>query len=538
MPQANPGQSMPAVAKGGAATSPSLRKRPVPVTRPSPVPAPAPPPVKALRLQAPTRDQKITKEKLRKGLSSVPTKQQPKPQFSSRAISEKPGDAEAAAAAAKEAKAREVPDSPFQVWLKAGNGARPDTQTARNYLLLGAPYLGTHDYERKDAVKDAGAVWHKNPDKKEGCTHRTVRFGWYAAPNERILEALLEIEPREEPWRLYDKGMKTVYCWSPRDCPAPQTGEKVLALLVEFKVDSDARDKREREEAKARQEERERLLRERDQQAGRGGDDAAEIARLKEQYGVEWTPELGRASRSAPLLGPTAGISDATRVLRGLDLGVVEAEHVRAGRFIDAARISDVQPATRGTPNPKQAVVNDEEEGPTRDYNKEPATAPVLLFGKSHPWMIRPMTASEWESARVAHFEHDIPQPQRRHRDTRCLECKHVIMQQFGCCACAEGDREWVECAKCGTFKCNGHQWCACKFGDEAWTTHQEQGEREHQAWLDDQHELFEGSGGLDQGAPSGVGGTDDSEGLDDYNDAPGGMMGAWIGAGNGSDSD
>ena len=194
-----------------AASSPSLkRRRPVPVQRPPPK-ATTPPGKKGatsrfFKLQPPVAGQKISKERRRPGLSKGPVKQKPKPQFSTKAIGQKPGQAEAEAAAAKEAKAKAVPDSAFIAWLRAGNGNRAETQNARNYLLEGPPFLGLHDYERKEAVRDAGAVWNKNPQKQEGCTDKSIRFGWYGAPNERVLEALLELEPREKEkrgWRRH-----------------------------------------------------------------------------------------------------------------------------------------------------------------------------------------------------------------------------------------------------------------------------------------------------------------------------------------------
>tara|TARA_B110000902_G_scaffold95773_1_gene113311 strand:- start:2469 stop:4052 length:1584 start_codon:yes stop_codon:yes gene_type:complete len=432
-------------------------------------------PSKMLKLAPPKREQKPASQKRKLGFSSAAQEQQPKPQFGQQALGQKPGKEVAEAAAAAQA----TPDSAFVAWLKAGNGNRPSTQVARNYLIGGAPFLGTHDYERKQELRDIGVTWQKNPLKDEDCSDRNIKYGWYGAPNERILEALLELEPREEA-RRHDKGVKTVYAWAPRDCPTPQTGEAVCGLLIEHRVLTEERDRVERVQAKTRQVERERLLRERDQAAGRAADDSHEIARLRDQYGVEWSDEMGLASRIAPALGPTMGLTDVERVLRGLDLGVVEVEDVRAMRFSQSGkRRAGTSGATKGP------AATAGSEPPLKNYNLEPPHAAVLLYGQRHPWMIKPIAASEWERQRVRHEEHDMSRSQRCYRATRCCDCDHVVMTQFGdMCACTE-PREWVGCDRCGTIKCDGHQMCACDAGDEAWTTLQEAADRRHQAMLD-----------------------------------------------------
>ena len=442
-----------------AALSPSLkRRRPVPVQRPPP--KPTTPPGKDgtasrfFKLQPPVAGQKIAKEKRRPGLSKGPVKQQAKPQFSTKAIGQTPGQAEAEAAAAKEAKARAVADAPIVAWLKAGHANRPESQDARNYLLRGPPYLGMHDYERKEAVRDAGAVWNKNPQKKEGCTDRSIRFGWYGAPNARVLEALLELEPREKEAR-YGGGTYPCYPFHPLGCgKAASAVDTILQILGEHAHHAETTARTEREAAQAAQEKRAELQREKDRAAGRAADGDAEIARLRDVYGVKWCPALAKVARSALLLGPTVGISEVERVLRGLDLQIVEAADVRKHKFVDHIR------SGKREAGPSSSAAADDGL-PAKDYNWEPADAPVLLFGKKHARMIKMPTDSEFERERAAQIAPEPPGARSvRPLETHCLNCSVVVWDQFPRCSPeCEASRErqgyWHSCIVCGAMRCD-----------------------------------------------------------------------------------
>ena len=464
----------PTAAIAPGATSPSLRrKRPlepqVPAFPNAPPSAGAPVAARAVLpfLKPPGGDQKPALQKRRAGFSKTPSKPQAKPRFSTKAIGQMPGQEAIDAEAAKAAKAAEVPDSRFVQWLKQGNGERPETRVARNYLLRGAPWLGDHDYEKKEAIRDAGGVWWRNPEKAETCKDRDVRFGWYSAPNERILETLLELEPSEKVDRRGVTGL--AYAWRPRECPAPYTGVAILTLLSEYDVDATRRNQEEREEAKRALEERERAQRDRDRASGRAADGDAEIGRLRNEYQVEWSQALSLASATIPCLGPSTGISDVERVLRGLDLDIVRAVDVRALRFDDQTT------TTKSRERGPAAEVAGGDEAPLRNYNQQPFDAPVLLFGRKHPWMIRPVAASEWEKARQADLTHWPGGVCRPNRITRCTSCGSMVMAQFGDCACDHTSvhREWAECHTCGAMECGERtQPCTCDRED-AWALEQ-----------------------------------------------------------------
>ena len=504
-----------------AQASPSLRqRRPVAVTRPPKRPPPSTVPPgeggtasKYFGLQPPKAGQKPPTQKRRLGLSTAPLKVVAKPQFSTRAIGQTPGQAEAEAAAAKEANANRAPDSRFVAWLKAGHGLRPDTQVARNYLLCGPPFLGTHDYERKEAVRDAGAVWWKNPEKQEGCTDRRVRFGWYSAPNERILEALLELEPREKADRS-GLGSAPCYAWSPRDCAAPATGEAIRTLLAEHAVDA----------TRARQ-----------VGAGDGAGGAGEARGAAAREGPHGGARGRRRRRDHTAQGgvrrrlaPDARQGRAHRAAARADGrhlgGRARAARARpgdrraGGRAQAQVHRSHPEQQAQGGPVVVVVAAAADDGTPAKDYNHEPPNAPVLLFGKKHPWMIKMPTDSEFQRERAAQI---VPEPPGarsvRPLETYCLNCYAVVWDQFPRCSheCEEGrDRAsvWHACLACGAMRCDPIpgipntetlQECLCDDEDgEGWRANQrEASERApRDEGLDDVDDDDPG-GGLVQGA-------------------------------------
>ena len=477
-------------------------------------------------LAPPTHGQQPTRVKRKAGFDAAPKKVAPKPQFSSAATKRTAADDEG------ESKAdAKLPEPRVIAWLRAGNADRQSAAAARTYLLRGAPFLGDSDYDSKETIKEAGARWVPNPAKQRGARDG-VTPGWWSAYDERTLEALLAL-PKVAKTRR-DGNEWQAPAWKPFDCPGKNAAEGVAELLNEFSIYTKVRDGEEREALQRAQTRREEALRARDALAGAGGDDPADVAALRAEYDVEWAEELRRAADRATVLGPTSGISSVARVLRGLRLEIVFKEQVRVGRLVDSVYGRDARPATRGTPNAKRAVtMRADDDGPMRDYNQLPPDAPVILYGTSHPFMVRPRSNKEWEDERLAEKEAAVAQtvgPEwREHRDTRCSECTEIVLQQFGgCCACAE-PREWVECAKCGTSRCQAHQWCACRFGWEAWTTLQEKAAREHAARVEEANQQAALANALSE---MGVGGSSvrgDDEDDEDCGQAGGAFRGWFV---------
>ena len=419
-------------------------------------------------LRAPESGQKISKEKRRPGLSKVSVKLQPKPQFSTKALGQKPGQEAVDAASAADSKVNQLPDSGLVVWLKAGHANRPDTQTARNYLLLGPPFLGDHVASRKEKLRDAGAVWWKNPEKKEGCLDNKVRFGWYSAPNERVLERLLELTPS-----VCERSMCQKLAWVPRgsDTRSASLALTITQIIGEYNLHAKHKDREHREDAKAAQEAREQLQRERNRASGRAADGQDGIDRLRDQYGVTWSVGLAKAAACGDVLGPSTGISEVERVLRGLDLGVVDPQDVHAHRFVD--------PALRETHLARSSRPVEDDGAPSKDYNWEAPDAPVLMFGSKHAWTIPLPGDSEWDRDRDRERAPcaPAPAPLAAMRNTICEVCNHDVMAQFGDCVCGEALRgSWALCGVCGAMRRGGPsdrgQACACS-GEGHWLASQ-----------------------------------------------------------------
>ena len=316
--------------------------------------------------------------------------------------------------------------------------------------------------------------------------------------------------------------------------------DTVLQLLREHAHHAECKDRSERETAKAARERREELQREKDRAAGRAADGDAEIARLKDEYDVKWCTALAKAAASEPLLGPTAGISEVERVLRGLDLQIVEAADVRKHKFIDHIRSSGVSKA-----GPSSSAAADDGL-PAKDYNSEPPDAAVLLFGKKHPWMIKMPTDSEFQRERAARIAPEPPGARSvRPLETYCMNCSAVVWEQFPQCSpeCeasreGEGARSvWHSCLACGAMRCDPMpglpktetlQGCVCD-DEEGWYTDQKE------AWAHAPHDEPGPEDALDDlegGLVAGVVPIASDESDDFADDVPvgiAGMMDAWL---------
>jgi len=492
------------------------------------------------QLAPPGRDQKPASAKRKAAFDFVTKKAPPKLEYSSAAIKRPTPAAKLEADAAGSSGIPKPPEPRIVAWLRAGNADRPETANARAYLMRSAPFLGESEFDAKESMKDAGARWVPNPAKQKGVKDGVIS-GWWSAYDESVLETLLGMHPITKTTR--DGREFTVPPWKPFDCPGKKANDAVAGVLNEFAVYTRVRNDEDRAARKKAHDDREAAMRAKEACVGAGSNDAADILALEAEFGVEWTEDLGRLADRTALLGPAAGVSSVGRVLRGLRLGVVQAEHVRIGRFLDPVydrTSSATRPATRGTPNHKQIFVSRDDDGPARDYNRVQPDAPVLLYGRSHKWMIWPSNEKQWEKDRVAVSEaavaHMTGKTHREHRETRCLECKQIVLQQFdGCCSCVE-PRAWVECAKCGTYGCHAHQWCACECGWEAWTTHQEQAAREHADLIEQASQQAALASALSE---MGVGGGTSDNGNDDGEMAWGAVGNAfdgWFDAGGDSD--
>lgn len=88
--------------------------------------------------------------------------------------------------------------SEFTLWAKTQGGSfRSFKQEAHDFLCDGEPFQGDSLFDSKQTLKDLGAKWVQNPAKKSDCEDKTIRRGWWSAPNERVLHNLLQL-PRDD----------------------------------------------------------------------------------------------------------------------------------------------------------------------------------------------------------------------------------------------------------------------------------------------------------------------------------------------------
>ena len=113
-----------------------------------------------------------------------------------------------------------VPDSAFVTWLRDKETSHAvHVDMAKDYLLEGAPFKGDSTFDAKDAIKDLGGTWRRNPDKAKDCDDKSIRRGWWSAPNESVLLKLLRLGNDERgrrqwtPLGMGDTQMHFIMSW-------------------------------------------------------------------------------------------------------------------------------------------------------------------------------------------------------------------------------------------------------------------------------------------------------------------------------------
>jgi hypothetical protein len=417
---------------------------------------------------------------------AAPTKQPAKLQFSTANVGKKPGSKEQQ----KEDAAAAKKDSKLQLWLQAGHGDRPGMEEAREYLMRGIPYKGTHARNTKDAVKDQGAVWMKNPlklnDERDG-----ISPGWFVAHSERALIDLIRmprIKSNVPDWmKKYKKVDETEPQWSPIDVPEA-SHEMVVLLILEYEADVKEKFELEQKVANRARDAKEQAKLNSQRTDGIPADSEEHIARIKRDWGIVWTEDMAMAASRCPGLGPHMGTSSVFRAIRGLHLKVCTPQEVKAGVYtMDAGRRTKAQLM-------QQHAGSSTDDAPVEfiDYTKVPivnATSGCYMFGKGDGMIPLP-TDSEWTALKEALQEADL----RSHvalsanddapsapRQTFCTSCLCEIMEQFNDCSCNKNEtsREWEWCDDCNCAYSSG-QVCACEAPAE-WARQQQKCREENE---------------------------------------------------------
>ena len=108
------------------------------------------------------------------------------------------------------------PDSTFVAWLRnKATSHAVHVDMAKDYLLEGAPFKGDSTFDAKEGIKERGGTWCPNPDKRKDCEDKSIRRGWWSAPNEACLIKLLRMpndERNRRQWTPLNMGPTQLNC--------------------------------------------------------------------------------------------------------------------------------------------------------------------------------------------------------------------------------------------------------------------------------------------------------------------------------------
>ena len=367
--------------------------------------------------------------------SKAPEKTPVKLQFSTRNL--KPTDDDS-----KKAEAKRV-DSPLISWLREGNGDREGYMEAREYLMIGPPYKGDSDFKAKELVKETGGKWMPNPLKEQGVKNG-ITSGWWSAPDDAVLEALIKLPYNE---RGYAR-------WLPLNVPMP-SALKVVKLIKEFEAYKKIKEDEAQQQRVAQQASASHAAQ------TRARDDVPdskleEVRSLWERFKVRADAEMLTIASRADTLGPHSGISPARRLARALHHNLVTPAQCAAHDFDDKSRKKVARNTTSSS----------------KDGGEPSKQGSVIMFGKGLG-MHTLMSAKEWEEAHEAYVakqladaitrsDHDLEEPKKRR--TCCETCVQEVLEQFDDCCCTKDgvNREWTWCPTCMTAS-HGDQRCECK---------------------------------------------------------------------------
>lgn len=116
----------------------------------------------------------------------------------------------------KPAPKEKQPDSAFVVWLRNKPTSHAvHVDMAKDYLLEGQPFKGDSAFDAKDCIKERGGAWCPNTDKRKDCEDKSIRRGWWSAPNEVCLMKLLRMPNNERSrrqWTPLNMGPTQINC--------------------------------------------------------------------------------------------------------------------------------------------------------------------------------------------------------------------------------------------------------------------------------------------------------------------------------------
>jgi len=389
-------------------------------------------------LKPPTRDSKPKGKRRTSVFSNKPIAPTKRPCFSTNEITKKRKNDPIEPSGEDVAKS----ETPLKSWLKKIED-RPGAQFAVEYLLRGTPYKGSSDFEDKDQIKDIGASWLRNEFKQDGEPKRVN--GWWVASNELQLDNLLSAPLNKKNQRV----------WRPYDVPVDEI-ESIVRLVHEFNGNVLMSERLAKGSDKAKETARveARLLRQ--QKSGIPEETEANKTELR-FMGVQFDEEMSRISSSSPSLGPHCGISPAARLLRGIRLRLVTVAEANALKFSTSvksvanltASFNSVKHTTKPTANSGSFFFG------TAAGNLKIPTDGLMKRLLEHMYDV--------DLGRIVKIKTEIFSK----RETLCVNCLSVVLEQFSECSCCDG-RVWEFCDVC---RCalNAKQTCSCAVGHDTW---------------------------------------------------------------------
>lgn len=327
---------------------------------------------------------------------------------------------------------------------------------AREYLLRGPPFKGTHDKNYKVAIKDTGCKWMKNPDFVEGEWGSGQRFGWYVAHDTKELKAVLTLPRKIDGERA----------WSPCDL------EDVSMRYVDELIDRHTEHKCEKEEKLRKAEEERRKEKERALGRGIGASQADlphDIQAIKDYMTAggfpDWEYDRDIIASSAPAahLGPMTP-THALRVRRGLRHNIITPAQVARAQW-----------------ESDETIRKREREEAHAEAKKRKAEAASLEVREEEK--LKRLKARAYRATRVLQRDDDIQTDEvddataadiphiivsnyvlkdSTLKSTVCHMCATEIHEQFMDCTCTW---IWKQCKQCLYAFCDNQE-CRCAFWD------------------------------------------------------------------------
>ena len=347
-------------------------------------------------------------------------------------------------------------DGDFNKWLvNYDTMADINMDFARDYLLRGPPFKGSHDKNYKVSIKDTGLQWLKNPEFVEG-VRDGQKFGWYVAHDIHELKLALSMPRKVDGERA----------WYP--CDIGDVAVRYVADLIdEYTNEKDKEEERRRAEAEEKRNAREAAL-------GRGSgrfeaDDShdinaiCELMRLGGYHDWKYDQKLIASSASAHDLGPMTN-THALRVHRALRLRIVTPDQVAIGQWEsdEAIRKRKLKEATAVEKKRKAEEANTEQHQEANLKRLKAKAEQAVRVLKRDDELEQP--DQEDDVARISDVRPSFlvgnyPCKDTALKATTCSTCNAVVHEQFMDCSCMNGS--WKQCAECHYAYCD-QQGCRC----------------------------------------------------------------------------